>query len=223
MAEHTDKQYERDLNNLKEQILEMGSVVEDMIARSVKALTERDSHIAEEVIQKDPKANQLELAIDNLCLKLLALRQPAASDLRFITIGLRATKDLERMGDLAVNIAQHALALNKEPQLKPYADLPKMAAKAQDMVKNALDAFVKRDAEAAQKVCEVDDEVDDLNDKIFNELIKLMEQDSKAALRGTHLILVSRQLERIADHATNIAEEVIFMVQGRDIRHGGMR
>jgi phosphate transport system protein len=127
------------------------------------------------------------------------------------------------MGDLAVNIAEQALALNKEPQLKPYADLPRMAVKAQEMVKTSLDAFVKRDADMSQKVCEMDDEVDALDDRIFEELVDLMEKDSKAVERGTRLILVSRQLERIADHATNIAEEVIFMVQGRDIRHGGRK
>ncbi len=220
---HTDRQYEEELRSLKEQILEAGGIVEEMITRAMRALTERDSKMAEEVIRRDFEVNRLELDIDDLCVKLLALRQPAASDLRFITIGLRASKDLERMGDLAVNIAEQALALNKEPQLKPYADLPRMAMKAEDMVKNALDAFVKRDADLAQKVCEMDDEVDNLDDNIFEELVDLMEKDSKAVERGTRLILVSRQLERIADHATNIAEEVIFMVQGRDIRHGGRK
>jgi phosphate transport system protein len=223
MMLHTDKQYEEELRKLKDQILEAGGIVEEMITRSMRALTERDSKMAEDVIRRDFEVNHLELDIDDLCVKLLALRQPAASDLRFITIGLRASKDLERMGDLAVNIAEQALALNKEPQLKPYADLPRMAVKAQEMVKISLDAFVKRDADMAQKVCEMDDEVDALDDRIFEELVDLMEKDSKAVERGTRLILVSRQLERIADHATNIAEEVIFMVQGRDIRHGGRK
>lgn len=223
MALHTDRQYEEELRRLKDQILEAGGIVEEMITRSMRALTERDSKMAEEVIRRDFEVNRLEIDIDDLCVKLLALRQPAASDLRFITIGLRASKDLERMGDLAVNIAEQAVALNKEPQLKPYADLPRMAMKAEAMVKNALDAFVKRDADLAQKVCEMDDEVDALDDRIFEELVDLMEKDSKAVERGTRLILVSRQLERIADHATNIAEEVIFMVQGRDIRHGGRK
>lgn len=223
MAQHTDRQYEEDLRRLKEHILEAGGIVEEMITRSMRALTERDSKMAEEVIRRDFEVNHLELDIDDLCVQLLALRQPAASDLRFITIGLRASKDLERMGDLAVNIAEQALALNKEPQLKPYADLPRMAMKAQEMVKNALDAFVKRDADLAQKVCEMDDDVDSLDDRIFDELVDMMEKDSKAVERGTRLILVSRQLERIADHATNMAEEVIFMVQGKDIRHGGRK
>jgi phosphate transport system protein len=221
MTAHTDRNFEEELNRLKETILEMGGVVEEMIARAMKALTERDTKIAEEIIKRDPVANRLELLIDDLCLSLLALRQPAASDLRFITIGLRASKDLERMGDLAVNIAEHALELNKEPQLKPYIDLPRMGAKAQEMVRQALDAFVKRDVVLAQSICEMDDTVDDFDAKIYKELVLLMSKDNQSAPTATRLMLISKDLERIADHATNIAEEVIFMVQGRDIRHGG--
>lgn len=217
---HTDKQYEQELQQLKEKILKMGGVVEEMIARSMKALVKRDSNMAQEVVRMDPEVNGLEMKIDALCLQLLALRQPAASDLRFITIGLRASKDLERMGDLAVNVSEQAFELNREPQLKPYIDLPQIAAKTQEMVKSALDAFVKRDADLAQRVCEMDDEVDTANDRVFKELVEFMQKDSTIISRGTRLILVSRDLERIADHATNIAEEVIFMVQGRDIRHG---
>src|SRR5579885_2171447 len=217
MAQHTDKQYEEELRDLKDKILEAGGTVEEMITRSMRSLTERDSKMAEEVIKRDFVVNRLELEIDDLCVKLLALRQPAASDLRFITVGLRASKDLERMGDLAVNISEQALSLNKQAQLKPYADLPKMAIKSQEMVKQSLDAFVKRDVEMAQRVCEMDDEVDSYEHKIFLELIDMMGKDTKAVERGTRLILVAQQLERIADHATNIAEEVIFMVQGRDI------
>jgi phosphate transport system protein len=223
VKQHTDKQYDEELRQLKEKILEAGGIVEEMITRSMRSLTERDSKTAEEVIRKDFEVNALELEIDDLCVRLLALRQPAASDLRFITIGLRASKDLERMGDLAVNIAEQAIALNREPQLKPYSDLPKMAMKAQGMVQQALDAFVKQDVDLAQRVCEMDDDVDSLEHSIFQELIGMMGKDSKAVERGTRLILVSQQIERIADHATNIAEEVIFMVQGRDIRHGGRK
>lgn len=220
MPEHTDKQYEQELKLLKEDILKMGGLVEEMIAHSMKALVERNSKIAEEIIHKDPEVNELEMKIDERCLQLLALRQPAASDLRFITIGLRASKDLERMGDLSVNIAEQSIELNKEPQLKPYIDLPKMAAKTQQMVKQSLDAFVKREAELAQTVCEMDDEVDGLNDRVFEELVALMKRDSEAVSRAVRLLLISRHFERIADHATNIAEEVIFMVKGKDIRHG---
>jgi phosphate transport system protein len=220
MNEHTDKKYEEELKHLKEAILKMGGIVEEMIARSMKALVERDSKLAAEVIKKDPEVNSLEMDIDDACLQLLALRQPAASDLRFITIGLRISKDLERMGDLSVNICEQALELNKEPQLKPYIDLPLMGEKAQEMVKKTLDAFVRKDAVLADQVCKMDDEVDSLNDRVFLELVRFMQKDASAASRGTRLILVSRQLERIADHATNIAEEVVFMVHGKDIRHG---
>lgn len=221
MTTHTDKQYEQELQQLKEEILKTGAIVEEMIALCMKALVDRDSNIAQEVLRKDPEVNRLEMKIDDLCLQLLALRQPAGPDLRSVAIGLRASKDLERIGDLAVNIAEQALELNKVPQLKPYIDLPKMALSAQNMMKTALDAFVRHDADLAQEVCGMDDEVDLLNDKVFDELVTLMENDSSAVSRATRLILVSRHLERIADHATNIAEEVIFMVKGKDIRHQG--
>ena len=220
MTEHTDKHYEQELKDLKEAILKMGGIVEEMIARSIKSLIERDSRIVGEVALQEGTANRLEMEIDDRCLQLLALRQPTASDLRFITIGLKISKDLERIGDLAVNIAEQAMELNKEPQLKPYVDLPLMGQKVQQMVRGVLDSFVNRDASRAQQVCEVDDEVDDLNRKVLQELIALMQKDSSAVTRGMHLIWIAKQLERIADHATNIAEEVIFMVQGRDIRHG---
>ena len=219
MSVHTDKQYEEELGELKNLILKAGGTVEEMIVRSIQAMVERDNHMAQQVLARDREVNDLEIAIDDLCLQLLALRQPAASDLRFISIGLKASKDLERMGDLAVNIAEQALALNRAPQLKPYIDLPKMAAETQKMVAQALDAFVKRDASLAKLVCETDDVVDSLNDQVFEELVGLMQRDATAPVRATRLILVARHLERIADHATNIAEEVIFMVQGRDIRH----
>lgn len=217
--EHTDKHYEADLKDLKEDILKMGAAVEEMILFSMKSLVDRKSGFAEEVIKKEPTVNRLEMMVDDRCLKLLALHQPAASDLRFIVISLKIGKDLERMGDLAVNIAEIAIELNQEPQLKQYIDLPRLSAIAQHMVNRALDAFVKQDAILAQKVLEQDDEADQLKDKIQNELIPMMEEDKSAVARAVRLILIARQLERIADHATNIAEEVIFMVQGKDIRH----
>ena len=220
MTQHIDKQYEGELQFLKEQILKTGNVVEQMIANSMKSLVERNSDLAQEVLQQDNVVNQLEMDIDDFCLRLLALRQPAASDLRFISIGLRISKDLERMGDLAVNISEQSLELIKEPQLRPYVDLPQMAALSQKMVKESLDAFVNRDPKRAGIVCETDDAVDTLYDKVFAELSGLMKKESENVERGMRLILVCRHLERIADHATNIAEQVIFMVQGRDIRHG---
>jgi phosphate transport system protein len=220
ITEHTDKHYEQELRNLKEIILKMGSLVEEMISTALKVLTERNSRLLEDLSLKEGEVNILEMKIDEKCLEMLALRQPAASDLRFISIGLKISKDLERIGDLAMNISEHAVELNKEPQLKPYIDLPLMAGKAQKMLKEALDSFVEKDALRARTVCEIDDEVDNLNQKIVDELIAIMQKSSDAVSRGTRLIACAKNLERIADHATNIAEQVIFMVQGRDIRHG---
>ena len=223
MPEHTDKYFEAELKELKEKILKMGGMVEEMIDRAQKSLFERDSNLAREILSCDPAVNRIELAIDNHCLELLARRQPAASDLRFITIGLRISKDLERMGDLAVDVGEQVIELNKEPQLKPFEDLPQIASKTKKMVKSALDAFVNRDPDLAERVCEADDEVDALKRKVFDDVVLIMQKNPSAVLRGVRLILVSRHFERIADHATNIAEEVIFMVKGKDIRHGGIK
>ncbi len=226
MPQHTDKLFEDELKILKEDILKMGGLVEEMLAKSSKALIERDTNLARQVLKQDPDVNRLEVLIDDHCLELLARWQPAASDLRFITIGLRISKDLERMGDLAVDICEQVVEINKEPPLKslgesPFDDFSLISEKTKQMVKEALDAFVRQDAELAQRVCEADDEVDDLKRKLFDDLVNLMQTNLEVVRRGTRLILVSRHLERIADHATNIAEEVIFMVKGKDIRHGG--
>lgn len=217
---HIDQQYEKELTELKDKILQAGAIVEMMIFHCMQALTERNNNIAESVIDKDTYVDQLEMEIDSCCLNLLALRQPAASDLRFIAIGLKISKDLERMGDLAVNISEHAIALNLEEQLKPYLDLPQMADHVQKMVKSALDAFVNRDTLVARQVCERDVLVDELNKKISAELLIIMQNHQDAIARGVELIHICRHLERVADHATNIAEQVIFMVEGLDIRHG---
>ena len=219
MHGHTDKQYELELKRLKEEILGMGGVVERMISDSMESLFRKDIPLAEHVIMTDAQVNESEMIIDEICIQILALRQPTASDLRFITVGLKLSKDLERLGDLAVNIAEKSLVLIKEPQLKPYLDLPKLVEKTHWMVKQVLDAFVERDAHLAELVCKMDDEVDNLSDQIFSEVLELMKKDSNAVDRGVHLILISRHLERIADHATNIGEEVIYMVKGKDIRH----
>ena len=157
---HTDSHFDTELKQLTDSILKMGTIVQGMIANSMKAIVDRNSDLAEEVIRADDQVNKLEVQVDDHCLKLIALRQPKAKDLRFVTIGLRASTDLERMGDLAVNISERALLLNKEDQLKSYVDLPKVAQNAQDMVKNALDAFVQRDVSLAVRVCESDDQVD---------------------------------------------------------------
>jgi len=157
--------------------------------------------------------------VDDWCLKLLALHQPMAADLRFITSAMRINTELERIGDLSVNIAERVISLNQEPQLKPYIDIPRMAEITKGMVKDVLDAFVKGDADLARSVCERDDQVDALNDQVFRELLTYMLSDPKTITRAVHLIIVSRCLERIADHTTNIAEGVIFMVRALVIKH----
>ena len=219
MIKHTDENFEKQLHHLGDNILEMGALVESMIAQAVTALVKRDSNIARKVIADDKMVDRLEMTIDDLCMMILALYQPTAIDLRAVIVGLKISTDLERMGDLACNVCEQVLELNKEEILKPYQDLPLMAEKAQIMVRKALDAFVKRDALSARQVCEADDEVDHLGHAIFAELLELMKAKPEAAERGMRLIIISRQMERVADHATNIAEEVNFLVQGQDMRH----
>jgi phosphate transport system protein len=211
--------FQQEMNKLKENLLQMAGLVEKAISNAIEALVKRDTPLAEGTIREDDKINQLEILIDDWCLKLLALHQPMAADLRFITSAMRINTDLERMGDQAVNIAERVIALNQEPQLKPYIDIPRMATIAQSMVRDVLDAFVNRDSKLARSVCERDDEVDALNDQVFRELLTYMISDPKTITRAVHLILVSRCLERIADHATNIAEGVIFMVKALVIKH----
>ena len=211
--------FQKELEKLKGNLLRMATLVEKVISEAVQSLMKRDSELAQKTIASDDAINDLELAIEEMCLKLLALRQPMAIDLRFITAAMKIVTDLERMGDQAVNIAERAISLNQEPQLKPYIDLPRMAEIVQSMVKDVLDAFVRQDSPLARSVCERDDLVDGLNDQVFRELLTYMISDSKTITRSVHLMIVSRCLERIADHATNIAEDVIFMVDARVIKH----
>jgi len=211
--------FDEELGALKEKILLMGSRVEEAIRLAMKSLVGRDSKLARQVIQSDRDVNDLEIEVDEVCHRLLALHQPMASDMRFITSAMKINSDLERIGDLAVNIAERALTLNEVAPLKPFIDIPRMASIAQEMVKVALDSLVNKDADSAKKVCERDDEVDNLNDQIIRELISYMLEDRANIKRALDLILVSRYLERVADHATNVAEDVIYMVQGKDIRH----
>jgi len=218
-TEHTDKRYEEELKKLREEILYMGGLVEDQIQKSVKSLVDRDSDLATVIIERDHEVNRLDVEIDELCIKLLALHQPAGRDLRFITTGLKITTDLERIGDMAVNICERALELNQEAQLKPYIDVPRMARISQRMIRESLDAFVREDTELALKVCKDDDEVDQLNAQIFRETLTFMLENAQTISRATKISSVSKYLERIADHATNIAEMVIFMVKGKSIRH----
>ncbi len=218
-AAHTDKAFEADLREVREKLLVMGGRVEEQIAQSMRALTERDSALAEQVMEGDLEINRMEVDIDDLCRRILALRQPAASDLRLITTGLKIVTDLERIGDEAVNIAERAIELNSAPALAPYVDLPRLAEQAQEQVKKALDAFVRADTATAEEVLQNDDQLDDLFVKIFNELLGFMMEDSRTIRRATALVSICKYLERIGDHAMNVAEMVIYMVRGTDVRH----
>jgi phosphate transport system protein len=219
MEGHISRIFDEELRELKESMLLEGELVQKAVRNAVTALLTRDSVLARKVIEDDDTINTKEVEIDEFCLKLLALRQPAAKDLRFIATAIKINYDLERMGDMAVNICERVLELNQEPQLKPYIDLPQMAEIAQTMVKESLDAFVKEDPQLAWKVTQEDEKVDHLNEQIFRELLTYMSEDLKTISRSTRLLFISKYLERLADHAVNIAELVIFLVQGRIIRH----
>jgi phosphate transport system protein len=216
---HTDKAYEAELKTLREQLLEMGGLVEAAIASSVRAVIERDATLAEQVKVRDRVVNRMEVAVDQACRRVLALRQPAASDLRFITTALKIVTDLERMGDLAVNIAERGVDLAQAPALGPQHDLARLAELSEAQLKKALDAFVTGDAPEAEEVMAGDDHLDALYLKIFNELLTLMMEDPRSIRRATSLMFVAKHLERFGDHATNLAEMVIFMVRGTDVRH----
>jgi phosphate transport system protein len=211
--------FQKELEELKENLLKMTTLVEEAIRRAVQPMVKKDTELDQKASKKENQINSMKIAIDNMCLKVLALRQPMAADFRFISSAMKITTDLERMGDQAVNIAKHALSLNQEPQLKPYIDISKMAEIAQSMVKDVLDAFVNRDSKLARSVYERDDLVDRLNDRVIRELLTDMADDPKTTARAVHLMMVCRCLERIADQATNIAEDVIFMVDALFIKY----
>ena len=213
------RQKEQDIEALKERVLKMGGFVEESIRKSVAALVERDRNLAIEVIDGDAIVNNFDVEIEEECIRFLAIWQPSGSNLRFITTAIKIITDLERMGDLAVDICERAIELNDEPPLKPYIDIPRMAEASQKMLKDSLDAFVARDADLAMSVCAADDFVDNLNYQIFNELLVYMLKDPKNISRAVRLSYITKYLERIADHATNIAEMVVYMVQGKVIRH----
>jgi phosphate transport system protein len=215
----TETQFQKELEELKENLLKMASLVEEALRNAIQSLVERDSSLAQKTFDVEDRINKMENAIDEMCLRLLALRQPVATDLRFITSAMKINTDLERMGDQAVNIGERAISLNQEPQLKPYIDIPRMTKITQSMVKDVLDAFVNKDPKLARSVCERDDLVDGLNNQVFRELLTYMISDPKTITRAVHLMIVCRCLERIADHATNIAEDVIFMVDALVIKH----
>jgi phosphate transport system protein len=211
--------FDEELSALKERVLELGGMVETAIRNSVRSLIERNNDLAKEVIKSDHLINALEVRIDEECIRLIALRQPMARDLRFITTAMKITTDLERMGDLAVNIAERAFELNEEPQLKPFVNIPKMAEISEEMVRDSLDAFVKGCSELPYEVIKRDDEVDDLTVKNFEELLSFMIRDPKIIPLAVKRTYIAKYLERIADHATNIAEMVIYMCKGKLIRH----
>ncbi|MDK9718161.1 MAG: phosphate signaling complex protein PhoU [Trichlorobacter sp.] len=219
MSGHLVASYDAELKDLKQHVLTMGGLVEKMITDAIKSLVDRDTELAEKIIAMDHEVNGHEVAIDEKCLELLALRQPTGRDLRFITLALKIVTDLERIGDKCANMAKRARQLNQEPPLKPYVDIPRMAHWVEQMIKEALDAFVRGDAELAIKVCKDDQMVDDLNQQVQRELYTYMLEDPATISRAMRLTYISKSLERIADHATNIAEMVIFMVKGKDIRH----
>jgi phosphate transport system protein len=217
--EHIVKQYDTELNDIRTKLLEMGGKVELMISNSIKALVDRNSELADRTILSDHEINHLEVETDERCLEVLARWQPTARDLRFLTLALKIVTDLERIGDQCVSIASRVKELNEEPPLKPYIDLPRLAEAARTMVKEALDAFVRGDEQMALKVCEEDQFVDDLNIQIQRELLTFMMEDPSTISRALKLNYISKYLERIADHSTNVAEMVIFMLKGKDIRH----
>ncbi|MDD5491105.1 MAG: phosphate signaling complex protein PhoU [bacterium] len=214
------RHFDEELADLGKEVLRMGSLTEESILKSVEALKARSAEQARQVITEDKKIDEMELAIDEKCLDLLALHQPMAIDLRFITMTMKICTDLERIADLAVDIAQRCLEISDKPQLKPLIDIPKLATLAQSMVKEAIDAFVHKDVELAKKVILRDPEADNLRNLVQSELISdYISKDASTAPRAVALLLVARHLERICDHTTNIAEDVIYMVEGKVVKH----
>jgi phosphate transport system protein len=216
---------EEELEDLRKQLLEMGSLVEWGIYQSVQSVVEQNTDVADEVIENESRIDRMQVEIDELATNLLALAQPVAKDLRLITAAMKINTELERMGDLAVNISGRTLSLTHQTRVKPPVDIPHLATLVETMVRNALDAFVRRDAELARLVVASDDAVDELRDTIYDELIliRFMERDLTVVRQSVDLMFVARNLERIADHATNIAEDVLFVVDGVDVRHHSLR
>ena len=215
-----ERQFDEELRDLKNDILKMGSFAEDAIYKAIEALKNRDNAMATAVIDKDVLVDKLELVVDEKCIDLIARRQPMARDLRFITTGMKINAELERITDIAVDIAQRVLELADKPHLKPLVDIPKLTAIAQGMVKTALDSFINGDIDSAKKVLLSDPDADNLRNLIQKELVEdYMVKDSSTCPRAVQLLLITRFLERICDHATNIAEDVIYMVQAEVVKH----
>jgi len=213
------RHFQEELDKVQRRLLEMAGLVESAIHLSVRSLAGRDEEQAQGVLRYEAQVNQMQIEIDEIATHLLALHQPMAGDLRFLTAAIKINSDLERMGDLAVNIVERAVDLMRRPPVKPLIDIPKMAELTQSMVHKSLDAFVNHDAELARNVLVSDDAVDDMKDTIYQELIRFMESDPTTVAAAVDLIFVAHNLERIADHATNIAEDVLFLVKGVDVRH----
>jgi phosphate transport system protein len=217
-----ERHFERDLNELKERVLWMGSLAERAVHQAIHAVLEGQASLAEKVLQEEPAINELQVEIDDRVVQLLALQQLMAADLRFVLAVSRINNDLERIGDQAVNVAQSALRVLRHPRVKPYVDLPRMSELSEGMVRDSLNALVRGNVELARSVLVRDDQVDALRDQIFRELLSYMMGDSAVVFQAFELILVAKNLERVADHATNIAEDVIYIVAGHDVRHSGV-
>jgi len=222
-VERVTRHFQEELEQLKTRLLEMGGLAEENVRLAVKGLVERDRTLIERVMSGDEPLNRLHVEIDNRCFTIFALHQPMAADLRTVVAAVKINADLERVGDLAVNIAEAARRYASHPPVKKLIDIPMMADIAQNMLRDALDAFVRRDVDLAQHVLDEDDRLDSLKTQIFRELLTYMLQDPTTIEPALDLILVSRHLERIGDHATNVAEDVIFIVSAKDVRHHGVK
>ncbi len=216
---HTSSHYEMELQEIKNNLIFLGALTEKAIRQAMQSLTDRNTDMANKVIADDYDIDKLDKDIEEKCIKMLALRQPTAIDLRFITTAIKITGHLERIGDMAVNIAEKVVQLNQEPKLKPYIDLPHMSDIVEKMVAKALDSLIKRDLQIADEVRQIEQEVDDLNEQIFRELLTFMMEDSKSIHRALLIMHVSKNLERIADHAQGIADMVTYMITGENVRH----
>jgi phosphate transport system protein len=214
-----ERHFDEELNNLKKSILKMASLVDEAIGRSIKALIERNAEMAQSVEDDDNAIDMLEIEIDMLCLDLLARRQPIAIDLRFITSVMKINGDLERIGDLAANIGHKTKILIKYPQLKPLIDVPKMAELVRSMLKDAITALVGKNSEIARAITSRDSEVDNLYVQVFREILTYMMEDSENIKTGIEIILIAKHVERMADHITNVAEDIVYMVEGKTIKH----
>lgn len=211
--------FDQELAQLKDTLLRMAAMAEQSVALALKALVARDDALARRVDADDANLDKMEMEIDEMCASLIALRQPKATDLRFILMVMKIGGELERIGDQAVSIAHRALSLNQEPVLKPLVDVPRMADHAQGMIRDALNAFVYAKPDLAREVIQRDEQVDALNEQLHRELTSFMVEDPQTISRALHLMTVARKLERVADHATNIAEEIVYLYEARDIRH----